>query len=154
MRKLILALLLFVIVMPVFADQAEPTEDPAIEERFKQLTLELRCLKCQNQTIYDSKAGLADDLRRQIREQIYAGKSDSEIVDYLVARYGDFVRYRPSFGGANLMLWVGPFILLVIGITMLIIQIRKRRAMTEEAPLSADDEKRVQSLIKEQGGES
>jgi cytochrome c-type biogenesis protein CcmH len=152
--RLLIGLLLALISLPLAAEKAEPVEDPAIEERFKALTSELRCLKCQNQTIYDSKAGLADDLRRQIRDQIYEGKSDQQIVDYLVARYGDFVRYRPAMKGSTLFLWIGPFIFLIIGVVVLIVQLRKRRKLISDEPLSQEDHQRAEALIKSQGGDN
>ncbi|MEK6748088.1 MAG: cytochrome c-type biogenesis protein [Pseudomonadota bacterium] len=132
----------------VYAGEAQPMEDPAIEDRFKKLTLELRCLKCQNQTIYDSKAGLAEDLRTQIRDQIHQGKSDQDIVDYMVARYGNFVRYRPPMTVATFMLWVGPFLLFGVGIGMLIYQMRKRRQLVKDAPLDAQQQQRAQSILR------
>lgn len=150
MKTFLTALLLVCFYLPVFADEAISLDDPVYGERMKELTKELRCLKCQNMTIYDSKAGLADDLRRQISDQMHAGKSDDEIVQYLVDRYGDFVRYRPRLSGETLLVWVGPFIILVIGVAALIFQIRKHRREVEDKPLSAEEEARVQSLINEQ----
>lgn len=90
-------------------------ENPQLEDRVKDLAHELRCLVCQNQTIADSNAPLALDLRNQIREQLAAGRSEGEIIDYMVARYGDFVLYRPPFKATTLALWVGPFLLLALG---------------------------------------
>lgn len=155
MRSVLVAVLFGVTLLPAWANakEAQPMEDPAIESRFKALTLELRCLKCQNQTIFDSKAGLADDLRKQIRDQMHEGKTDEQIVDYLVARYGDFVRYRPAFEGKTLVLWVGPFLLFFVGITALVIQLRKRRRLVTDAPLSDDERKRAQMLLEQHIGE-
>ncbi len=149
-------LILFGLVMaaPLLANDAQPLVDPAIEERFKALTLELRCLKCQNQTIFDSKAGLADDLRKQIRDQMHEGKSDEQIVDYLVARYGDFVRYRPPLKPATVLLWFGPALLFVVGVTVLIIQLRKRRKLVDDTPLSDEERERVQMLLGRQTGDN
>jgi len=90
-------------------------ENPQLEDRVKDLAHELRCLVCQNQTIADSNAPLALDLRNQIREQLAAGSSDREVIDYMVARYGDFVLYRPPFKATTLVLWLGPFLLLALG---------------------------------------
>ncbi len=153
MKRTLLAIILMCVVTPVFAGEAELLDDPVYKERFDALTKELRCLKCQNQSIYDSQAGLADDLRRQIREQMYAGKTDQEIVEYLVTRYGDFVRYRPDVNASTLFLWVGPFIFLIIGIAMLVYQIRKRRSVGDGASLTEEEAKRVQALIGNQGGD-
>lgn len=151
--RIVVLLIILLSGFAAFAKEAEPMEDPAIEGRFKSLTSELRCLKCQNQTIYDSKAGLADDLRKQIRNQIHAGKTDAEIVDYMVARYGDFIRYRPAMDAKNVMLWVGPGLLMVIGFGVLFIQLRKRRAKILDAPLNDEEHHRVEALIKNKVGE-
>ena len=134
-----------------YAKEAQLNEDPEIKDRFKHLTSELRCLKCQNQTIWDSKAGLADDLRKQIRTQIYAGKSDDEIVQYMVDRYGEFVRYSPSITVKNVLLWVGPFLFMALGGFMLIryIKIRKAEASVEEDVLSEEDRNRAQEILKD-----
>lgn len=150
--RLLIALGLFW-AAPLFADTAEPAIDPAIEERFRNLTSELRCVKCQNQTIYDSGAGVAEDLRRQVKEQINSGKTDEEIVDYMVARYGDFVRYRPPFNAETALLWVGPFLLLFTGITVLIIQVRKRRQQVVDTPLSDEERERVRTLLSGEAGD-
>lgn len=154
MRKvLFLFILLISFSFNVFAD-AEPIEDPAIKERFKAVASELRCLKCQNQTIWDSKAGLADDLRKQIRSQIYAGKSDAEIVDYMVARYGDFVRYKPAMDAKNMFLWIGPFIFLAIGGVLLVRYINIRRKESVEADvetISEEDHLRARKILEESG---
>jgi cytochrome c-type biogenesis protein CcmH len=150
MKSIVLVLFLFILSAPLMAKDAVSMNDPDIDiERFKHLTQELRCQKCQNQTIWDSKAGLADDMKRLIRNQMKQGKSDDEIVEYMVARYGDFIRYKPAFKSSTMLLWVGPFILLIVGFAMLMIQIRKRRALTvDEAPLSAEDAARIDDLLK------
>ncbi|MDH5546341.1 MAG: cytochrome c-type biogenesis protein CcmH [Gammaproteobacteria bacterium] len=150
MKSAVVAILLGLLALPVFAKDAVPLLDSAIdEERYKALTSELRCQKCQNQTIYDSKAGLADDLKRVVREQMKQGKTDNEIVDYMVARYGDFIRYKPAFKSSTMFLWIGPFILLIIGVTMLFVQLRKRRLVAaDDVPLSAEDTARVEELLK------
>ena len=104
-------------------------DDPATESRLKALSQELRCLVCQNQTLADSSAPLAEDLRREIRELIAKGMTDEEITAYLVARYGDFVRYRPPLKSQTALLWAGPMILLVTGFGILLITLRRRNAM-------------------------
>ena len=114
MKKLLILVLL--ISNFAFAGEAMPlAEDPALETRLKAMSHELRCLVCQNSTLADSSAPLAEDLRKEIRAQMRAGKSDKEVVDYLVARYGDFVRYRPPVNNSTALLWFGPFLLLIIG---------------------------------------
>lgn len=156
MRKLFLLLSLLLVLAPLAgAKEAILLADPDIdEERYKALASELRCQKCQNQTIYDSKAGLADDMKKVIRTQMKEGKSDQEIVDFLVARYGDFIRYKPDFKSSTALLWVGPFLLLIIGVVMLFVQMNKRRQQIVDAPLSADESARVDALIKRSSGES
>jgi cytochrome c-type biogenesis protein CcmH len=105
---------------------------PAQEQRYKDLIDELRCLVCQNQNLADSDAELAQDLRRKTYEMIKAGKGDGEILDYMVQRYGDFVLYRPPLKGTTLALWVGPFLILAIGVGVLMRVISRRRAETNE----------------------
>lgn len=138
----------------VFAKEAELREDPEIKERFKNLTSELRCLKCQNQTIYASGAGLADDLKKQIRSQIYAGKTDEEIIEYMVVRYGDFIRFNPAIDKKNLVLWIGPFVFLLIGGVLLIrfIKDRKNHADDESQVITEEDRLRAKEILK-QGGD-
>lgn len=152
-KNLFLILFALFSVIPALAKEAAPAMDPAIEARFRALTTELRCVKCQNQDIYDSQAGVAEDLRRQIREQMHQGKTDQEIVDYLVARYGDFVRYRPPLKPLTALLWFGPFLFLVIGVTMLLLQIRKRRQRLDNAPLGEEERRRAQMLLEGQTGD-
>ena len=119
MKKLLILVLL--ISNFAFAGETQPlesqplTEDPALEARLKAMSQELRCLVCQNSTLADSSAPLAEDLRKEIRVQLRQGKSDKEVVEYLVARYGDFVRYRPPVNSSTALLWFGPFLLLIIG---------------------------------------
>ena len=105
---------------------AQPAPDLAFEQRLKKLESELRCLVCQNQTLADSNAGLADDLRREVRTLAVAGKSDQEIRDYLVARYGDFVLYDPPVKSTTWLLWFGPFALLVVGAGVWLAVLRRR----------------------------
>jgi len=127
-RRMLLLWLLF----PLFA-YAEPVmPDPAVEARLKVLSQELRCLVCQNQTLADSSAPLAEDLRREIRGLIAKGMTDQEVTDYLVARYGDFVRYRPPVKSQTLLLWVGPSLFLVAGLAALWLALRRRNALLQD----------------------
>lgn len=126
-------------------------QDPALEARLKVMSEELRCLVCQNQTLADSHAALAEDLRREIRLQMQAGKTNQEVMDYLVSRYGDFVRYRPPFNTTTALLWVGPFMLMLAGLVSLIVMLRRRQTSNTEAssdtPLSADEASQVKELL-------
>ncbi len=113
--------------------QAAPAaEDPVLEQRVNALANELRCLVCQNETIAASKAPLAIDLKNQVREQMKQGTSDREILDFMVARYGDFVLYRPPFKASTLLLWLGPLLLLAAGLFTLFFNLARRRAPTNE----------------------
>jgi cytochrome c-type biogenesis protein CcmH len=112
---------------------AQPVPDVAFEQRLKRLEADLRCLVCQNQTLADSNAPLAEDLRREVRSLAVAGKSDDEIRAYLVARYGDFVLYSPPVKGTTWLLWFGPFALLVLGAGVWMAIVRRRRSAPEPA---------------------
>jgi cytochrome c-type biogenesis protein CcmH len=120
---------LLALAMPfALAGEAAPlAEDPVLEARVMHLAEELRCLVCQNQTIADSHAGLAIDLKQQIREQLAAGRSDAEVLAYMVERYGDFVLYRPPVKATTLALWYGPMALLVLGAAAAVVAVRRRR---------------------------
>lgn len=116
----------------VLAGEAKPlSEDPALEARLKAMSQELRCLVCQNTTLADSSAPLAEDLRKEIRTLMRQGKSDKEVVDYLVVRYGDFVRYRPPVNNSTALLWFGPFLLLIIG-GFVLFRVLKKHAGSDE----------------------
>jgi cytochrome c-type biogenesis protein CcmH len=123
-------LLLFVLafVLALASAQLFAADDPALDKRVRTLAHELRCLVCQNQTLADSNAPLAIDLRNQIREQLGAGKSERDVIDFMVARYGDFVLYRPPFKASTAALWLGPFVLLALGAWILLRRVRRRRS--------------------------
>ena len=112
------------------------------------LSKELRCLVCQNETLADSRADLAEDLRGQIREQMKAGKSDKEIVSYLTDRYGKFILYNPPVDPTTYLLWFGPFVLLLAGLTILFRHLKHRRELIVETPLSDRDRLRAEALLK------
>ena len=128
-------------------DAAPLAEDPLVEKRLQAITAELRCLVCQNQTIADSNADLANDFRREIRKLIAEGKSDQEILDFMVARYGDFVRYRPPVKGTTILLWAGPGVLLAIGLFALIRYLRRRNDAITDTELTADEQQQVAALL-------
>jgi cytochrome c-type biogenesis protein CcmH len=135
------------------AREAPPVgKDPVIEQRMMKLADELRCLVCQNQTLADSKADLAEDLRQEIRELMQKGQSDEEVKRYLVARYGDFVLYRPPMRSATWLLWFGPAVLLVAGLTTLYLVLLRRRRLAADEPLNADQEQRALALLSEEEG--
>ena len=130
MKRYIVLLLLFLSMM-VMAETGQ-NADPVVEARLKSLSVELRCLVCQNQTLADSSAPLAEDLRNEIREQIQKGMTDKEITDYLVSRYGDFVRYRPPVNAKTYVLWLGPVVILVLGILALFYTLKRRNLVLTE----------------------
>ena len=119
-------LALFLLLLSLALNAESIASDPLVEARLKSLSQELRCLVCQNQTLADSTAPLAEDLRREIRELIAKGMTDEEITNYLVARYGDFVRYRPPFKSQTALLWLGPTVMLIIGFVVLWVTLRRR----------------------------
>ena len=130
------------------AKEAQPNEDPKIEQRMRALTEQLRCLVCQNETLADSRADLAEDLRRQIREQMNAGKSDPEILAFLTQRYGDFVLYKPPVKSTTYLLWFGPFILLIGGTGVLFRYLKHRRELIQDKPLTAAEHKRAADILR------
>ena len=128
------AVAVFVFIVPSFAVEAPAAAaNPEIEARMMAVATELRCLVCQNQTIADSHAGLAEDLRQQIREMLANGKSERQILDYMTERYGDFVLYRPPFKPATALLWIGPALLMVVALTALATVLRRRQRLSAEA---------------------
>lgn len=134
--------------LTVNAQEAKPLQDNAVvEAQVQRLASQLRCLVCQNQTLADSHAELAQDLVQEIREMAAKGMTDKQITDYLVARYGDFVRYRPPLKASTVLLWLGPFALLLAGGFGLLIQLRRRQAMIVDAPLTDEEARKVRELL-------
>jgi cytochrome c-type biogenesis protein CcmH len=131
------------------AKEATPTVlDPVAEGRAMALASELRCLVCQNQTIAESNADLAVDLRREIREQVDAGKTDAQILEFMTTRYGDFVLYRPPLKATTILLWFGPAALFVIGFAVLYRALRDRRKRAaEDRPLTDEERRRAEALL-------
>ncbi|RPJ38774.1 MAG: cytochrome c-type biogenesis protein CcmH [Planctomycetaceae bacterium] len=145
-------LLVIILLIPslVAAEEARPLADnPQVEARLKTLAVELRCLVCQNQTLADSHAPLAEDLRREVREMIAKDMSDKEIIDFLVQRYGDFVLYRPPWKASTTLLWLGPFLLLIAGATGLVFALRRRQKKLSDVTLSEEEHNRVAQLLSE-----
>ena len=156
MKRLIL-LLLIVASLPgvAVAKEAQPASaDPVLEERVMNLSRELRCLVCQNETLADSRADLAEDLRNQIREQMKAGKSDKEIVAYLTQRYGKFILYNPPIDPTTYLLWFGPFVLLLAGLFVLFRFVKQRRELINDQPLSIDERERAEKLLNADRGKA
>src|SRR5712692_5128635 len=149
-RVSILILVLISLVAPALAKEAKPVEDPQIEQRMQALTQQLRCLVCQNETLADSQADLAEDLRKEIRGQMKAGRSDQEIIAFLTQRYGDFVLYKPPVKSTTYLLWFGPFALLLAGTTALYRYLKRRRELMHEKPLTAEERRRAEELLKSQ----
>ena len=147
MLRSIALVLLVCAASAAHAKEAVPAaQDPALEDRMMALAAELRCLVCQNQTLAESNAGLAEDLRNEIRDKMRQGNSDAQVVDYLVARYGDFVRYRPPLKATTILLWFGPLLLLAAGFVVLLRRLL-RAPPKEVAEISAADRKRAAELL-------
>lgn len=133
MVKYLIPFLLSLCTVFAQAGEAAPAAaDPALEARMVRITTELRCLVCQNQTIADSHSGLAEDLRQQVREMLQRGASDQQVVNYMTARYGDFVLYRPPLKSSTLLLWFGPAVLLLAGVLTLVIVLRRRSRLADD----------------------
>ena len=153
-KTILIVPLLLILVAPIFSQTVQAKEavpmamDPELEKRVNEISSELRCLVCQNQTIADSHAELAIDLKNQVRDMVKSGQEQDEIVDYMVQRYGDFVRYRPPMKSSTVLLWLGPFLLLLIGLTVLVINLRKRtRLVRNDEDLSSEESERLKSLL-------
>jgi cytochrome c-type biogenesis protein CcmH len=129
------------------AEVPRAAADPAVEARLMRLASELRCLVCQNQSLADSQADLAVDLRNQVRQQIEEGKSDAQIRAWMTERYGDFVLYRPPVKPTTMLLWVGPFVLLAAAFAGLVLYLRRRGSELREPPLTAEEHARAQVLL-------
>ncbi|CZF80234.1 Cytochrome c-type biogenesis protein CcmH precursor [Grimontia celer] len=129
-------------------------DTPEQEEAFKKLGKELRCPKCQNNNIADSNAGLAQDLRLKVYEMLKQGKNEDEIVDYMVARYGNFVTYNPPLTASTLILWAGPALFVVIGFTVLVMRSRKPKVKTAKAELDIEEQARLDALLNEESADN
>lgn len=152
LKRCLMVLILSLVAFQGYANEAVPVaEDPELENRLNNLAENLRCLVCQNETLAASRADFANDMRREIREQMHMNKSDEEIVDFLVARYGDFILFNPPFKSITWLLWFGPFTLLLGGGAALIFYLRRRRIQIKEkdVPLTENQRLQAESLIKE-----
>jgi cytochrome c-type biogenesis protein CcmH len=149
MKTWLLVLLLTLASMTLHAREAAPlAQDEVTERRLVEISSELRCLVCQNESLSGSHAELANDLRREIRTLIKSGKSDSEIMDFMVSRYGDFVRYRPPLKVSTLLLWFGPALFLLGGLAALALYLRRRNRAIKDTPLSAEERQQAERLLK------
>jgi cytochrome c-type biogenesis protein CcmH len=146
-RALLAALLLVVSAHTLAIDTQKAFDDPALQARYEGITRELRCLVCQNETIAASHADLAVDLRKQIRVKLVEGQSERQILDFMVARYGDFVLYRPPLKATTVLLWTGPFALLLVAGFVLAVNIRRRRRAAARSDLSPAEAQRARALL-------
>jgi len=154
MRVLFAAALLAFAPLTTFAREAAPAaDDPVLEQRLMTLAGELRCLVCQNQTLAESQAELALDMKNEIRAQMRRGASDQDVIDFLLARYGDFVLFRPPFKATTLLLWSGPAILLLLGFGILIRTLRRRGVQIDQSPPSDAARARARELLGANGTE-
>jgi cytochrome c-type biogenesis protein CcmH len=142
LRTSLVAVLLVLGGTALAIDAQDAFDDPVLQERYENINRELRCLVCQNQTIADSNATLAQDLRREVRDMIAAGQTDAQIREFMIERYGDFVLYRPRMTAGNLLLWAAPALLLLIGAIVLVRVVRRR---AQETDLDADGPEAGQS---------
>lgn len=153
MKRLAFAFALLAAVPALAADPSEMLKDPVLEKQAEELGKELRCLVCQNESIEDSNADLARDLRVIVRERIAKGETPDQVKQYVVDRYGDYVLLNPPFKASTLVLWVGPFALLVVG-GLAALAVFRRRAGTAPAqpvPLTAEEKRRLDALLKDGG---
>ncbi len=149
--KPLLFILLLVISINSYAVDSRQLSDPKQQESYETLTKELRCLVCQNQTIADSNAELASDLRRQVYEMLQQGKSEQEIIRFMTDRYGEFVLYKPAFAGKTSLLWIAPVVFLFMGLMMVFFVIRSKRAavqvQVDALEINTEKQKKVRNLL-------
>jgi cytochrome c-type biogenesis protein CcmH len=151
-RTLLLALALLGAGSALAVQPDEVLPDPALETRARNLSRELRCMVCQNQSIDDSDAPLARDLRLLVRDRLKAGDSDSQVIDFLTARYGEFVLLKPRLSLGTALLWFAPLAVLIIGAGAMLLALRQRRAVPQDAKLTPDEERRLRELSNRSGG--
>lgn len=148
MKYVFLTITSFFILQFSHANDAAPlVDDPVTEQRLISISEEMRCLVCQNESLAGSRSDLANDLRREIRTLIKEGKSDEQIRSFMVERYGDFVLYRPPIKPITWLLWIGPFVILLIGIGFLFSYLRRRNASVVTTDLTAEENKKIDALL-------
>ncbi|WP_105371647.1 cytochrome c-type biogenesis protein [Neorhizobium huautlense] len=149
MRRLLIAIFLVFSALPALAvNPDEVLSDPALEQRARNLSAQLRCMVCQNQSIDDSSAELARDLRVLVRERLVNGDSDRQVIDYVVSRYGEFVLLKPRFSAKTMILWAAPILLLVIGAIAIIVFVRTRPSQRTVPALTPEEQARIEELLK------
>jgi cytochrome c-type biogenesis protein CcmH len=156
MNRLLFAMLtIAAALMPLAAHAVRPDEmlaDPVLEARARDIGKDLRCLVCRNQSIDDSEADLAHDLRVLVRQRLAAGDTNQQVIDYIVSRYGDFVLLKPPFEVSTWLLWGGPGLILLVGLWGVGRYMRRQSGMTAPPPLSADEERRLADILKNEAG--
>lgn len=149
-KHFLISLLLLLACAGGWAKEATPlADDPVLEQRLIAISEEMRCLVCQNESLAGSRAELAQDLRRELRELIRAGRTDAEIKEFMVSRYGDFVLYRPPVKPTTWLLWAGPFLLMVVGVIVLLVYLRRRERALGNDVLTDEERSRAQALLQE-----
>ena len=149
MKRFVFVAMFVVVAAGSFLVVGQTANDPQFEQRLQNLTKQLRCLQCRNETVADSPAQIAEDLRKEIREQMNAGKSDEEIIAFLHERYGDFILYKPPVKSTTYLLWFGPFICLAGGTALLYLFVKRRRELIEVKPLTAEERRRAEKFLTE-----
>ena len=151
MKRFLALLLVLLACAGGWAKEAAPlAEDPVVEKRLIALSEEMRCLVCQNEALSGSQSELANDLRRELRSLIKQGRTDAEIKEFMVSRYGDFVLYRPPVKPTTWLLWAGPFLLMIAGVAVLLVYLRRRgKAVADDVGLTEEESKRAQELLQE-----
>ena len=153
MKRYLIALLLCVPLVGQAKEATYENDNPEMYQRVMAISGELRCLVCQGQSLADSHSEFAVDMRNQIQEMMEEGKSDREVVDFLVERYGETIRYRPSLNSTTVLLWFGPGLLLVVGIGALYLNVRRRKKAVLNQPLSAEDQRRAEAMLEQKSGD-
>jgi cytochrome c-type biogenesis protein CcmH len=149
-NKILASVFLVFLFSLAHAEEAAPlAEDPVVEQRLISISEEMRCLVCQNESLSGSRSELAQDLRREIRDLIKQGKTDAEIRAFMVDRYGDFVLYRPPVKPTTWLLWLGPFVLMLVGVVALLMYLRRRNNQVASSGLSDDENKRIDALLRD-----
>ncbi len=153
MKRYLIAALLCLPLLGQAKEAEYSSSDPVMHLRVMEISAELRCLVCQGQSLADSHSDFAVDMRNQIQEMMEGGMSNREVTNFLVERYGETIRYRPSLNSTTVLLWFGPGLLLVIGIGMLYFNVSRRKKQVQNQPLSADDQRRAEAMLEQKSGD-